>query len=77
MKDQLPEPPHQIAIDAALIEGEDAAKSGKHFKDDCPYTYNNFPGMTYREFNITKRPLMNAWFDAWKQAREDLAKEPK
>jgi ribosome modulation factor len=53
----------------AFQEGHDAAVNGLHFKTDCPYTYDKFPGMSYAEFNSTKRHLMNEWFNGWKQYR--------
>ena len=61
----------------AKQEGIKAAVEGYEFADPCPYTYNNFPGMTYREFDNFKRPLMNAWFDGWKAKRDQLKEAAK
>ena len=52
----------------ATEEGRQAALAGRHFKCDCPYTYNNWTALTYGEFDATKRPLMDAWFAGWKSA---------
>jgi len=56
------------AIEAAAEEGRQAAREGRDFPTACPYLFCRFPGIEQEEFEVTKRPLMNAWFSAWKRA---------
>ncbi len=60
--------PNNTQIAEAYAEGVDARLARKTFKSGgniSPYTYDNFPGMTYQEFDAYKRPLLNAWFDGF------------
>lgn len=61
-------PPTIEAIEHAAKEGLEAAQQGRHFNDACPYTFSQFPGIEQGDFDVTKRPLLNAWFSAWKRA---------
>lgn len=63
------EAPTAAEIAQAGNEGAGSALKGREFRDDCPYTYNRFPGMSVAEFNATKRVLMDAWFDEWQKNR--------
>lgn len=54
----------------AANEGQKAALRGEGFPQACPYTFDKFPGIEQADFEATKRPLMNAWFSAWKKASQ-------
>jgi len=54
----------------AWNEGWAAAVRGLHFKTDCPYTFDKFPGISQEDFNKQKRPLMNEWFKGWQKHRD-------
>ena len=58
--------PTQADLLRATTEGKAAALKGQHFKTDCPYKFDNFEAMSFSKFNDTQRPMMDAWFDAWK-----------
>lgn len=64
----LPEPTEEHRAEAYAL-GVDARLAGLRFKPGsgtiCPYTYDNFPGMSYAMFDLSKRPLLNAWFDGY------------
>lgn len=70
------QPPTPEDIARAGSEGKNAALDGRHFKTDCPYTFDKFKEMTYDEFNGTQRPMMNAWFRAWRDEQLRKRRHP-
>jgi hypothetical protein len=52
----------------AANEGQKAALRGESFPQSCPFTLERFPGIEQADFEVAKRPLMNAFFSAWKKA---------
>ncbi len=48
-------------------QGYDAAKDGKHFSEECPYTFrrtNFYPNDT-SGFDRECRPRLDAWWAGW------------
>jgi hypothetical protein len=62
--------PTATEIQHAANEGQKAAMRGEGFPQACPFTFDKFPGIEQADFETTKRPLMNAWFSAWKKASQ-------
>lgn len=62
--------PTDFEIQHAANEGQKAAMRGEGFPQACPFTFDCFPGIEQAEFEVAKRPLMNAWFSAWKRASQ-------
>ena len=66
-----PQPaPTASEIQHAANEGQKAAMRGDSFPQACPFTFDKFPGIEQPDFETAKRPLMNAWFSAWKKASQ-------
>lgn len=62
--------PTDSQVQHAANEGQKAGMRGGGFPQECPFTFDKFPGIEQSEFETTKRPLMNAWFSAWKKASQ-------
>lgn len=68
---QAPQPvPTASEIQHAANEGQKAAMRVESFPQACPYTFDKFPGIEQSGYETAKRPLMNAWFSAWKKASQ-------
>ena len=62
--------PTDTELQHAANEGQKAAMRGDSFPQACPFTFDKFPGIEQPDFETAKRPLMNAWFSAWKKASQ-------
>lgn len=60
--------PTATELQHAANEGQKAAMRGDSFPQACPYRFDCFPGIEQEAYEVTKRPMMNAWFSAWKKA---------